>query len=164
MADVDFNLTKQNLLNTFLYYEGNLYWKISRTNKTKAGMLAGNKHKYCKVYFNNKRYLLHRIIFMMFHGYMPDQVDHIDGNPHNNCIENLRSVDNIKNQYNAKLSIKNTTGYKNVHWNKNIKKWSVQLRANKKNIFVGYFENLELASLVAQEARAKYHEQFARNL
>jgi hypothetical protein len=43
----------------------------------------------------------HRIIWKLFYGKDPDQViDHIDGNPSNNRIENLRDVSPAKNAQN----------------------------------------------------------------
>jgi hypothetical protein len=43
----------------------------------------------------------HRIIWKLIHGKDPDQViDHIDGNPSNNRIENLRDVSPAKNAQN----------------------------------------------------------------
>lgn len=44
---------------------------------------------------------LHRIVFLLCHGRWPAQVDHIDGNPRNNRMENLREVtcaDNLENR------------------------------------------------------------------
>lgn len=161
MADVI--ITKDYLHGLFEYREGNLYWKTQRTNKTKARMLVGNLDEYNNVCLNRKKIGVHRIIFMMFYGYMPEYVDHIDGNPLNNKIENLRAATNTKNQYNAKISKRNTSGYKNVSWDKACNKWRVLLRVEKKPMLIGFFENLELAGLVAKEARNKHHGEFARH-
>ncbi len=156
-------ITKNYLHELFEYREGKLYWKVARTNKTKAGMLVGNFDQYNNVCLNRKKIGVHRIIFMMFYGYMPDYIDHIDGNTLNNNIENLRPATNIKNQYNAKLSKKNTSVYKNVTWDKVCNKWKVALTVEKKSILVGYFGDLNLAGLAAKEARIKYHGEFARH-
>ena len=42
-------------------------------------------------------------------------------------------------------------------------KWRVRISVKNKSISIGCFEDLELADLVAQEARDKYHKEFARN-
>ena len=49
---------------------------------------------YIRVYFKKRIYMAHRIVYKMFHGKDPgnDQIDHCDGNPSNNRIENLRCV------------------------------------------------------------------------
>jgi hypothetical protein len=156
-------ITKNYLHELFEYREGKLYWKVDRTNKTKAGMLVGSFGEYNTVCLNRKKIGVHRIIFMMFHGYMPDYIDHIDRNTLNNKIENLRPATNTTNQYNAKISKNNTSGYKNVSWDKACNKWKVALRADKKSVLIGHFGDLDLAGLVAKEARIKYHGEFARH-
>ena len=71
---------------------------------------------------------------------LPKILDHIDGNKLNNKIENLRECDYVTNGYNRKLGINNTSGHKNVAWNKTIKKWRVTLMVKKKFKDFGYFE------------------------
>jgi hypothetical protein len=90
-------------------------------------------------------------------------LDHIDGIRHNNKIENLRECSFSENGFNKKLTNKNTSGYKNVVWSKQRKKWRVQMRAYGKNLSFGFYDDIELASLVAEEAREKYHKEFARD-
>ncbi len=43
------------------------------------------------------------------------------------------------------------------------KKWAVNVCLNNKNKRFGRYDDIELAELVAQEVRAKYHGEFARN-
>jgi hypothetical protein len=64
---------------------------------------------------------------------------------------------------NSKLYCTNKSGIKNVCWNKKEKKWVVKLQVNKNRIHFGMFEDIELAELVATEARDKYHKTFARH-
>ena len=163
MADQD--ITKEILNFLFDYKDGELYWKFSLSCKSPKGTVAGSiKHdNYRRIGLNKKVYLAHRLIYMMFHGYIPKIVDHIDGNPLNNNIENLREATKSQNCQSQKLPINNTSGYKNISWNKKYNKWRVALKVNNKEIHIGYFANLELADLVAQEARNKYHKEFARN-
>ena len=111
---------------------------------------------------NNKNYLNHRIIFVMFNGYLPEFLDHIDGNSLNNKIENLREATQQQNCINRKHHSNSKSPYKNVYWNKAAKKWQVYCRIDGHLKYFGIFEDLELADLVAQEARAKYHGEFAR--
>jgi hypothetical protein len=42
-------------------------------------------------------------------------------------------------------------------------KYQVRLRINKQNTVIGHFEDLELAQLVAMEARNKYHGVYANH-
>ena len=98
----------------------------------------------------------------MFNVYMPKEVDHIDGNSLNNKIENLREANRSENVCNIGIKKTNTSGYKGVHWDKARNKWMVTVQKNKKIVFNKRFEDLELAVLVAEEARNKYHKEFAR--
>jgi len=160
MADIDSTLLHKH----FYYVNGELFRK-TKNHGCKIGDKAGHLRwdGYNQVSFKNKSYLLHRLIFMMFHGYMPLKVDHIDGNTLNNCIENLRPVNQIQNQQNSKLRKSNTSGIKNVSFHKRTNKWRVQFNVNGVSKYIGSFDDLELAELVAIEARNKYHKEFARH-
>jgi len=160
-------MNRQNLSNIFDYRGGELYWKINPAKNVFVGDIAGSYRRsniYKYVGYKGKYYATHVLIFLLFNGYRPPQVDHIDGNPRNNKIENLRAASCCQNQYNAKLSVRSSSGVKNVRWVEARKKWEVRVSANKRRIIVGFFEALELAELVAIEARDKYHGEFARHI
>lgn len=53
--------------------------------------------KYGKV----KQYLLHRLVAQHFIGERPLEINHIDGNKDNNCVENLEYVTHSENQLHA---------------------------------------------------------------
>ena len=158
-------LTKDYLTSLFKYNDGEIYWKISLSPRIKIGDKAGHLRNDGDrgTTINNKLYGNHRLIFMMFNGYFPIEVDHIDGNPINNKIENLRPATVNQNRQNSSIRKDNKSGCKGVYWKKDSKKWSVQIQANGKRINIGVFDNLELADLVAQEARDKFHGKYARN-
>lgn len=152
-------LNKDLASELFLYENGILYWKTTLKKagyKRKDGYVQG-------IRLNGSNYLAHRIIFLLHYGYMPDVVDHIDGNPANNSIENLRESSTQTNQYNRKLNKDNTSGVKNVYFARNRNKWRVEIKVNKRKRSFGSYEDLELAELVAIEARSKYHKEFCRN-
>jgi len=116
------------------------------------------------VQVDKKLYLTHRVIFLMHHGYMPVIVDHIDGNPKNNKIENLRDATYLQNALNVKVRKDSISGVQNVGWHKTHKTWCVHLTVYGKRKCIGYFKDLELAELVAQEARRKYYGNYARGI
>ena len=156
---------QQLALELFEYRDGNLYRKVATGRNVKVGDLVGNmpnKKGYRKVRFCEKTHSVHRIIFLMHHGYIPEQVDHIDGDKLNNKIENLRPATAQQNSFNKK-SCNPSSGYKNVAWNEECKKWQVQLQINGKKKYFGLYKDIELADLVAQEARNKYHGKYARH-
>ena len=63
---------------------------------------------------NRKLFLLHRLVFLVHQGYLPEIIDHMDGNRTNNSIDNLREVTRSQNMMNSKMNKKNTSGYKGV--------------------------------------------------
>jgi hypothetical protein len=154
-----------DLLNKlFEYKDGNLYRKKTTSPNAIAGQKVGTDCKhYVRVTINKKPYKLHRLIFMMNYGYLPSIIDHIDGNPHNNNIENLRPATAQENNRNKKANINTVSKCKNVTWHKKLKKWQVGLKISNEFKYIGIFDDLELADLVAHEARNKYFKQFARH-
>ena len=162
--------TADSLQNRFLEAfdcrDGKLYWKIN-TNKSKnlIGKEAGcNKHTYGTVMLDKKSYCVHRVIYCMHTGEWPEVIDHINNNPKDHRIENLRAATHSTNNMNKVAQSNNTSGIKNVCWNKTHNRWSVQIQAQGKRVFSKMFKNIELAELVAIEARAKYHGEFARSI
>jgi hypothetical protein len=158
-------LTQEYLKEIFDYSNGFLYNKTTRSNRKKAGSIAGyyRQDGYHMISVNCKRLLTHRLIYMWHYGFMPEFLDHADGNNKNNKIENLRIATKSENNQNKKASKRNKTGFKNVSWHKLKKKWIVQVSLNKRQIYCNYFADIELADLVAQEVRNKYHKEFARH-
>jgi PBP1b-binding outer membrane lipoprotein LpoB len=159
-------ITQAELLELFDYKNGEIYWKKTFSKKTKIGNKAGRKQSlgYIQVNVNKKSYLAHRIIFAMHNGCFPKFIDHINGNKSDNRIENLREVTASQNLQNTKKPITNTSGYKNVYFHPSRNKWQVKLVVNKTNKSFGYYDDLELADLVAQEARNKHFGEFACHL
>jgi len=154
----DFQPEVRKLIDTFEYRDGKLYRKHGQFQG-----LAGTVHHsgYEQVKVGYKNYRSHRVIFAMHHGYFPEQIDHIDGNRLNNRIENLRVANNVQNQHNVGLTHRNKSGVKNVIWDKN--RWKVYMRINKKMTHIGGFTDLELAELVAIEARNKFHGEYVNH-
>ena len=151
--------TQQELLSLFDYRDGVLYWKIpgpKRNTIKRAGHLdASSGYDYVRV--NKKLRRVHRLIWCMFHGYEPSEIDHINRNRADNRIENLREVSRTQNNYNHPMRTDNTSGVRGVSWNKIKNKWRVYINVEKQRLELGHFKDFDLACLVAEEARDKYH-------
>ncbi len=149
----------------FDYRDGELFWKVSKAIRVKvgdcAGGISGSGYKYIKI--DGKSYSCHRLIFCMIHGYLPKEIDHIDGNPLNNRIENLREVNHSDNLKNTKLQSNNKSGVKGVYWHKGNKNWCVNIVVDKKYVYIGSYNSLEKATLAAYSARNKYHGEYANH-
>jgi hypothetical protein len=99
-------------------------------------------------------YLAHRLIFLMKHGHLPQLIDHIDRDPSNNHIANLRAADKRINAINTGLASNNKSGVKGVSWHKAGNKWTAQIRDKGRKIPLGSYSLLEdaiTARLKAEE-------------
>ena len=162
-------LTKEYVRELFEYKDGDLYWKVRPSPRSrrrvgdKAGCPFSNGRRIVGI--DNRQYLIHRVIFLWHHGWVPTRVDHIIDVAaiKDNRVENLRPATAAENTWNAKLCKRNTSGHKGVSWHLKAKKWYVQVSASNASVYRGLFEDIELAELFAIEARDKYHKEFARH-
>lgn len=88
-------------------------------------------------------------------------VDHINGDTFDNRKINLRIAEDSDNSKNRKSkNSNNTSGYRNVSWNKKDKKWVVQMQIDKKHKTLGSFDDVHEAGKFAEEMRQKYYKEF----
>lgn len=145
----------------FEYSDGCLYWKKAKGPRAPKGSRVGylRKDGYYGTMFNKKSYLVHRIIFGIVHGYLPEVVDHKDHDRTNNLISNLREADYSKNIHNARLSKSNSTGVKGVRKTKN-GRFECRVAINGVTHQVGTFSSLLEAQEKIKEYRQNLHKEF----
>lgn len=162
-------LTQEEVHRLLEYRDGKLFWKIPRRGVNKnsdgdypVGWINGGG--YWRLKLGDKSYYSHQIIYFMHHGYIPEFIDHIDNNKANNRIENLRSATKGQNNTNRPAAKANRLSRsRGVIPSANGKRWHARVQHNKKSIHLGTFDDLELADLVAMEARNLYHGAFAHH-
>lgn len=110
---------------------------------------------------DGKKYRAHRLVWVWHGNELPKRLDHVNRNPKDNRIENLRACNNDENGWNAKLSKANKSGVKGVQWNQSNKNWRVIIMTKGVRRDFGSYKDFELAELVSVEARDKYHGVFA---
>ena len=118
---------------------------------------------YITLRIDNQRYYAHRVAYFLLTGEQPLSVDHKNGLRSDNRASNLRGASRCQNVYNAKKSSSNTSGYKNIHWNKQSEKWDVKINANKRFYWGGCFSSLEDAAEACKRLRLKLHGEFANH-
>ena len=157
-------ITQNQVKELFEYRDGELFWRVSQ-GRSKIGNKTGtlNSDGYLHTIISKKAYKNHRIIFLMFHGYLPKFIDHIDGNRSNNIINNLREATRAQNTCNAKTPSTNTSGVKGVCWSKRDRKWLVQLCVEGKKKYFGCYHDIKVAKFIVETMRHKYHKEFARH-
>lgn len=153
-------ITQARLKELFDCVDGHLI--VKETGLIKKETPITKHHNYARTVVDGKAYAVHRLVYLFHKGELPKILDHIDNDTANNRIENLREATQQQNCLNRVRHSNNASGCKNVHWNKNIKKWTVMMSINRVRKVFGYFDDLEFAALVAEEARRKFHGEFAR--
>ena len=140
-------------------------WKVSPARQVFSGDIAGTKRKdgYIQIKVKNELILSHRLVWIYMYGYLPKYIDHINGQRDDNRIINIREVSNQQNSLNSKISKNNTSGIKGVYWDKSRNKWTVRLSIDGKCKFFKRFDDIDLAKLVIEEVRNKYHGKYANH-
>lgn len=162
--------------NDFFIYDaevGNLIWKLShldwlptggqRLGKKVIGGVAGSLRGdgYRIIRIKGRGYLAHRIIWEMHHGPIPSgmQIDHINGNPRDCRVGNLRLATHGQNIWNQRAQ-KNVFNLKGVY--RNGSGFSSRISVHRKLIRLGTFPTKGLAALAYAKASMKYHGTFSR--
>lgn len=143
MHDLQEKVSIDYLRECFSYdpVEGKLYWNVDRPAshfKTRssylgwyklcAGKEAGCIAKirtltYRIVKVKSIRTTCSKVMYALYYGHYVEMVDHIDGNPLNNKIGNLKASSAKMNAKNIGISKRNTSGIGGVSWDKNMGMW-----------------------------------------
>lgn len=140
---------------------GEFRWKNRLSNGREAGSIAGclNTLGYWQMCILGHKCYGHRVAWMYVNGEWPGQeIDHIDGNPANNRISNLRLASRSTNIQNVTKIVKKTqSGIVGVHLTKN-GKFSSKVMLNYKSINLGVFDTAEEAHTAYVAAKREIHE------
>ena len=88
-------------------------------------------------------------------------LDHIDRNPLNNLIDNLRTCTQSENNANKPKNKNCTSKFKGVSWNKVNSCWVVHIRRGGKLSYLGKFTDEVAAAIVYNKAALDYFGEFA---
>jgi hypothetical protein len=153
-------ISQERVLELFDYDDGKLFHK---SNNEPAKIYVTKGHRYARIKFDKQEFKLHRIIFLYHKGYLPDIIDHINGDRYDNQIENLREANTYQNRQNSRIYSTSKSGVKNVYWCKKMNKWKVIMNINGETHIFGYYVDIEEAKQVATSMRDKYFKDFANH-
>ena len=138
---------------------GMLLWRNGNGRNVKPWQEAksSNGQGYYTVKINGTSYRVHRLIWLYVNGNFPDKyIDHKNRVRSDNRLCNLRDVNSTDNAQNISLPSHNKSGHIGVSWIKSHNCWTVFVKVNKKNKWLGYYKNLDDA-VAARKAGEKQH-------
>jgi len=143
-------------------------YKVKPNFRIKIGSVAGTIKKsgkskgYCFVKIDGQLYQASRLAWMYVYGVDPKDltVDHIDRNPSNNAIDNLRLATLSEQSFNRSSS--NKLGVRGVCYLKDKDVYVAHVNFRKANMCTSKrFNTLEEASEWYEDMRKQYGKQFA---
>lgn len=166
-------LPNQAVLRAWLDYDsetGVFRWiKEPRKIGARLGKVAGTTRATGYVFIGVPafgQFGAHRLAWIYVHGLTIGgaEIDHIDTNPSNNAISNLRTATSAQQKQNKKVQSNNRSGLKGAFYHDahRGKKWRSQIKVGSKLIFLGYFETAEAAHEAYGCAAIRYFGDFGR--
>lgn len=164
-------LPSQSLLRRWFFYdEGSgdfikLPWKGRASFP--AWSVAGSRGPAAiKISVGGEQYQAHRLAWVYVHGSIPEsmEVDHIDNDPFNNMLSNLRLATSSEQKHNKRVQSNNRTGLKGAYYHAchKGKKWRSQIKVGRVLHFLGYFHTAEEAHQAYRSAATLHFGEFAR--
>ena len=145
------------------FCEGKVWRFKQRFNRwTRCDNITPTSVVYIQLCLKNKEgkmkfFKLHSLVYKAYHpewniddNSKNNFIDHIDGNPLNNHIDNLRCVSQQKNNWNQ-LKVKGSC------YHKQNKKWVANIKLNKKKIHLGCYNTEEEANNVYLKIKPYIH-------
>jgi hypothetical protein len=118
--------------------------------------------KYPCASWQGKTIYLHvEIAKRKFNREIPDQVDHEDRNPLNCRRYNLRLATNSENKMNKDTAYLSSTGYKGVHYRKELDKYVAKIWNNDKQYHLGCFRTAQEAAIAYNNEAVRLYGEFA---
>lgn len=138
---------------------GVLYWREVGRGHPDVNKPAGAviRHGYVQITLNYKAYLRHRLVWLMHKGHQPCRLDHRNGIPGDDRMENLQVATQSKNMWKRKRGRNNTSGYTGVYPTPS-GRYSACIAAHGKQYHLGTFDTAEQANDAYLEAKKVLHE------
>jgi hypothetical protein len=149
-----------------LHYDpdtGVFTWRVHRGGLAKAGTVAGtpNGDGYRRLSIDGRPFRVHQVAWLYMFGELPALIDHIDGDPGNNSIANLRLATMSDNIANSKRRANNQSGYKGVTRHSS-GRWRASITKDGKRHYLGLHSSAEAAHTAYVAAARAMFGDFAR--
>lgn len=158
-------LTPQELHDILAYdpEEGTFTWKVKPAYWKAPGTVAGcvRGARYRVITWRGVHYPGSHVAWAMVHGRWPEaEIDHIDRNPSNDRIANLREASSAENKRNRVVRRDSGTGVKGVRFHKPTGRYQARIRHVGREVHIGLFDTLAEAEAAYVEMAKKLHGHF----
>eukprot|EP00953_Heterococcus_sp_UTEX-ZZ885_P002330 1770-Heterococcus_DN1.PRE.2 len=131
--------------------------------------VVNGKRKHFKRYISKMVYITHHGAISKDGKGLDLKVDHLDENPHNNHMDNLRLLTHEENRRRStNVNSNNSSGVTGVSYNITTGRWAAYIRVDNRLINLGNFESIEGAAAARDAAErkhkyGKYHDTASTN-
>lgn len=162
MATPEFTLARVKELLKYDPTSGAFTWRKSLQGPVKAGDVAGFKRSdgYIRIKLDGQTVWAHRLAwFVSTEDWPSGAIDHINGDPSDNRICNLRDVSPRTNSENVVKARARKNGglLLGAHWSKTWKRWKSSICVNGKHLHIGWFDTEEQAHAAYVSRKRQLH-------
>lgn len=159
--------------------EGRLYWRARPKEHFKSNVgyvnfnnqFRGRPAGWAKtidgrkeIKWDGKTYKAARLIWAFFYRQtLFGCIDHIDGDPSNDRIDNLREVTSAQNARNRSATSNNSSGVTGVTWHSQSGKWWARVTLDGKTHSLGLHENIQAAAAQVAKVKKRLYGEYARH-
>lgn len=162
MAKADLTAERLRELLDYDPETGLLTYRVDRRNGSKAGDVAGwtAQRGIRVIEVDQKNYKAHRLAWLHVNGSWPQgDIDHINGDPADNRLVNLRDVPHLLNLQNRRKPRSGSkAGILGAQWDAARGKWKSSIRAQGKVTHLGRFDTAEEAQQAYLHAKRRLHD------
>lgn len=130
-----------------------------------VGFVANKRDGRIRIRVDGKPYYAHRLAWLYVHGELPAcPIDHINFNPSDNRLINLRLASISENNVHGGASVRrdNKSGVQGVSWRASKRKWLAEIQVEKKKIYLGVHKNINDAIAARHQAEVEHYGKFSR--
>lgn len=142
-------------------------WKSWNTRLAgREALTTKDNHGYARSKLAGQMVSGHRLAWYMGHGEHPDnEIDHINGDPGDNRLANLRHVTHAENSRNRKLNRDSRTAWHGVSRDRLTGFWHAEIKFEQREVFLGSFITREeaIAARRGAERALGFHENHGRS-
>lgn len=129
-------------------------WKAWNTRFAEKEALTARSRGYRVGAIDYVMVKAHRVAWAIHHGEWPIVIDHINGDPADNRISNLRNISQAENLKNLGIRSDNKTGFSGIGFANG--RWTAEIKVSGVKHWLGSFVDRDEAVFARREAEVKF--------